>query len=66
MKLYLGYLKEDGKPMIKLQPEQWSKSMKHRQNLVEEKVDKIFKGMSTFSTTIHGVEAMFQTLKEDI
>ena len=40
--------------------------MKHRQNLVEEKVDKIFKGMSKFSTALQGAEAMFQTLQEDV
>ena len=40
--------------------------MKYQQNLVEEKVDKMFKGMSTFSTTLQGAEVMFQNLQEEI
>ena len=34
------------------QAEQWFKLMKHRQNLVEEKVNKMFEGMNTFSTAL--------------
>ena len=41
--------------------EQWSRLMKH-----EEKVNKMYEGMNKFSTALHGAEAMFQDLREDV
>ena len=46
--------------------EQWSKLMKHRQTLMEEKMNKMYEGMNKFSTALHGAEAMFQELREDV
>jgi len=46
--------------------ERWMKLMKYRQNLVEEKVDKVFKGVNTLTTTVKGAELMYKTLQEDI
>ena len=46
--------------------EQWSKFMMHRQTLVVEKINKMYEGMNKFSTAIHGAEAMFQELREDV
>jgi len=46
--------------------EQWSKLMKHRQTIVEEKINKMYEGMNKFSTALHGAEAMFQDLREDV
>ncbi len=48
------------------QAEQWFKLMKHRQNLVEEKVDKMSEGMSTFSMAIQEAKVILHTLQEDI
>ena len=48
------------------QIEQWSKLMKHRQNLVEEKVNKMYEGMNKFFIALYGTEAMFQDLEKDI
>jgi len=48
------------------QAEQWFKLMKHRQNLVEEKVDKMSEGMNTFSMAIQEAKVILHTLQEDI
>ena len=46
--------------------DQQSKMMMHRQTLVEEKINKMYEGMNKFSTALHGAEAMFQELREDV
>ena len=35
------------------QVEQWSKLMKHKQSLVEEKVNNMYEGMNKFSTALY-------------
>jgi hypothetical protein len=41
------------------QTEHWAKLMRQRQNIVEERIDNLFKGMSKMSTTMQGAEAMY-------
>jgi len=48
------------------QTEQWARLMKHWQNVVEEKVDSLFKGMSKISTAIQGAEALYRDLQDDV
>ena len=51
---------------LKTQKDQWPNLMKQRQNIVEEKVNNLVKGMSRLSTTVQGAEAMYQDLQERI
>ena len=50
------------------QAEEWSNStlMKHQQNLVEKKVDKMFEGMNAFSMALQEPKVILQTLQEAI
>ena len=48
------------------QMDQWAKLMKQNQSIDEEKVDNLFKGMSKLSTTVQGVEAMYQELQDRV
>lgn len=41
------------------QTEHWAKLMRQRQNIVEERIDNLFKGMSKMSTTMQVAEAMY-------
>lgn len=41
------------------QTEHWAKLIREHQNIVEEKIDNLFKGMSKMSTTMQVAEAMY-------
>jgi len=48
------------------QMDQWTKLMRQRQNMTEEKVDSLLKGMNKLSTAVQGAEAMYQDLQEKV